>query len=285
LVRGRLPGRGIGALLRVPAGADPGPLLSTGLADLLAAARLLDHDGDTTFPGRPGRRLPVPPAPAGAVPAGAARVRPGRRTLPLRYRLRETGMYHGAPYVDAWKPLPPRLHGSVHETRAVSVAPIAVDRYEVSNAEYARFLAATGYVPAVPSRHLAHWVGGAPPAGGRDEPVTFVDLADARAYARWRGARLPTEDEWQAAAADGVLARRSPLVWNWTESEHTDGRVRFCLLKGGSWFRAEGSEWYLDGGPQPPEVSVKLILPGGGLARSACVGFRCAVDLPDGARR
>jgi sulfatase modifying factor 1 len=113
--------------------------------------------------------------------------------------------------------------------------------------------------------------------------VTYVDLADARAYARWRGARLPTEDEWQAAAEDGVLARRSPLVWNWTDSEHVDGRTRFCLLKGGSWFRAAGSEWYLDGGPQPPAVSVKLVLPGGGLARSACVGFRCAVDLPDGA--
>ena len=283
VVAGRLAGRGVGALLRVPAGADPGPLLSTSLADLLAAARRLDHDDDTTFPDRPARRLAVPPAPAAAVPAGAARVRPGRRTLPLRYRLRETGMYGGAPYVEAWKPLPPRLHCAVHETREVSVPAIAVDRYEVSNAEYARFLAGTGYVPAVPARHLAHWVNGAPPAGAQDAPVTFVDLADARAYARWRGARLPTEDEWQAAAADGVLARRSPLVWNWTESEHTDGRVRFCLLKGGSWFRAEGSEWYLDGGPQPPEVSVKLILPGGGLARSACVGFRCAVDLPDGA--
>jgi formylglycine-generating enzyme required for sulfatase activity len=109
--------------------------------------------------------------------------------------------------------------------------------------------------------------------------VTGVELADARAYAQWRGLRLPTEDEWQVAAESGVLLRRQPLVWNLTESEHTDGRTRFCILKGGSAFQAQGSDWYADGGPQPPQFSLKLLLMGEGLARSPHVGFRCAADL------
>ena len=109
--------------------------------------------------------------------------------------------------------------------------------------------------------------------------MTHVDLDDARAYARWRGARLPTEDEWQAAATVPGFTRRQPEVWEWTESEHRDGRTRWVVLKGGSWFRAEGSHWYVDGGPQEPDWSLRLLLTGAGTARSETVGFRCAVDL------
>ena len=102
----------------------------------------------------------------------------------------------------------------------------------------------------------------------------------ARAYASARGARLPTEDEWQLAAEAGLLERRRPLVWNWTESEHSDGRTRFAILKGGSDWRPEGSDWYVDGGPQEPAYSLKLLLLGGGMSRSPRIGFRLAVDLP-----
>ena len=111
------------------------------------------------------------------------------------------------------------------------------------------------------------------------KPLTGLDLAEARAHAAAAGARLPTEDEWQLAAEAGVLARLEPLVWNWTESEHTDGRTRFTILKGGSAFAAEGSDWYVDGGPQDPSYSLKLLLLGGGMARSPHIGFRLAVDL------
>jgi formylglycine-generating enzyme required for sulfatase activity len=113
----------------------------------------------------------------------------------------------------------------------------------------------------------------------REEPVTGLSLAEARAYAAGRGARLPTEDEWQLAAEEGALERREPLVWNWTESEHSDGVTRFSILKGGSAFRAEGSEWYVDGGLQEPAFSLKYLLPGP-LQRSERIGFRLAVDLP-----
>ena len=85
--------------------------------------------------------------------------------------------------------------------------------------------------------------------------------------------------------AAGRGARRSGLaagqpVWNWTESEYSDGRTRFVLLKGGSSYLATDSEWYFDGGPQPPEFSAKLLRPGLGLGRSSQIGFRLAWDLP-----
>lgn len=275
----RVPARGVAAVLRVTPGAEP-----PGLAELLTAAAAERRRSSTNirFPERRTRRIEVVPAPVSEVPTGMAAVRPGRRELVLIHRRRETGLYDGAPYVEEWKPLPPRLHDARRVIRTVSLTPIAVQRLEVSNTEYLEFVRATGYRPIVGHRFLRHWVDGAPVAGTEDEPVTYVDLADARAYAAWRGARLPTEGEWHAAAQDEVLERRQPLVWNWTESEHTDGRTRFVMIKGGSWFRAQGSDWYLDGGPQPAEVTVKLLLLGAGLARSECIGFRCAADLDTG---
>ncbi|HYJ67841.1 MAG TPA: SUMF1/EgtB/PvdO family nonheme iron enzyme [Nocardioidaceae bacterium] len=209
------------------------------------------------------------------------RISPGRRTLAYSYRQRETGMYEAAPYVDDWKPLPPRLHRVRTDSRDVVLGPVAVDAAEVTNAEFATFVDATGYPPRVANRFLAHWVAGRPAPGTEDEPVTYVDIDDARAYAAWRGARLPTEDEWQVAADGPGWRRREPLVWSWTESEHRDGRTRWVMLKGGSWWSAEGSDWYVDGGPRDPEWSVRLLLTGGGLARSECIGFRCAVDLEE----
>ncbi len=98
-----------------------------------------------------------------------------------------------------------------------------IDEYEVTIAQYAEFLAAIAAEPALlkairhpdqPDTKLshepAHWheILAAAIRGGRYKgadidpncPVTNVDWWDAYAYARWRGNRLPTEQEWEKAA-------------------------------------------------------------------------------------
>jgi formylglycine-generating enzyme required for sulfatase activity len=70
-------------------------------------------------------------------------------------------------------------------------------------------------------------------------------------------------------------------VWEWTESERSDGRTRFCIVRGGSFYRARGSDWYADGGPQPCDFAAKYLLMWPGLDRCATIGFRCAADLDE----
>ena len=261
-----VPARGITGVVRIGGAASARARLA--VRALCAGRRL--HVTETDFPDRPAHRLP-PGHATGPLPRSVL-LPSGERMLPVRYRRRETGLYDETPYVDRWNP---GLHDEAGITRTVALGPVRVASLEVSNAEYAEFVDATGYHPQADNRFLANWVDGAPAPGTEEKPVTYVDLADARAYAAWRGVRLPTEDEWQAAAPH----RREPLVWNWTESEHDDGRSRFVILKGGSDFVAEGSDWYADGGPQPAGVSFRLVLTGAGLDRSEFIGFRCAADV------
>jgi sulfatase modifying factor 1 len=239
---------GAGAEVEVP----PGGIAAVVDGEQVMAAPARES---AVFPARLPERVAAPVALAADVPRGfvAAPVPPGRITSV--FRRRETGIYDEAPYVEEWKPLPPRLHDLVEVTRDTVAAPrYAIGVREVTNGELGR-------------------------DGAPDEPATEVDLAEARAHAGSVGARLPTEDEWQVAAEAGLLERAEPLVWNWTESEHADGRTRFVILKGGSAWQAEGSDWYVDGGPRDPRYSLKLLLPGGGLGRSPRIGFRLAVDL------
>ena len=68
-----------------------------------------------------------------------------------------------------------------------------IERYPVTNAEYAAFVAATDHPPPL------HWKNGNFTPEDANLPVVHVSWNDSNAYAKWAGKRLPTEAEWEKA--------------------------------------------------------------------------------------
>ncbi len=201
----------------------------------------------------------------------------------------------------------------------LTVKPFYLDRYDVTNAEYKRFLDATHYRPKDDHNFLRDWQDGAPKAGWENKPVTWVSLEDAREYAQWAGKRLPHEWEWQYAAqgtdgrlypwgntwnpkavpepnqsrellppadGDAHLLGASPfgvmdLVGNvWQwTDEYRDEHTRAAALRGGSSYQPQTSIWYF---PQAYRLDQhgKYLLMAPSKDRSGMLGFRCAVDAP-----
>lgn len=124
-----------------------------------------------------------------------------------------------------------------------------IDRHPVTNAQFARFVAATDHVTTAERRGASSEAPGSAvfvqPAHGRpggwryvagadwrhpggpgtgltgldNHPVVQVSYDDALAYARWAGRDLPTEAEWEYAARGGLKGQR----YAWGSEVRPDG--------------------------------------------------------------
>ena len=182
------------------------------------------------------------------------------------------------------------IFGKPGATKEISLPAYSIDKYEVTNKQYAKF-------------NLDHKYG----RGGDNYPVTMVSLVDASAHCEALDKRLPTEQEWEKAArgtdgriypwgnefdkilcitkenaaVEGQPALIAPVgscekgkspygamdmagnVWEWT-STYND---RYSVLRGGSFF--EGRE-------SSTTFSFLLSIPDDA---KDYVGFRCVKDI------
>ncbi|HYW95519.1 MAG TPA: SUMF1/EgtB/PvdO family nonheme iron enzyme, partial [Bacteroidales bacterium] len=138
----------------------------------------------------------------------------------------------------------------VIHTDIENLQPYSIMTRVITNGDFEEFVKASGYTPLFPENFLRHWQGDSCPPALRDEPVVYVSLEDARAFAEWAGMRLPTEWEWQAAAEQHPDEFIFNEVFEWNESERFDGHNRFVTLRGGcSRWTLPSSWWYFPGAP------------------------------------
>ena len=116
--------------------------------------------------------------------------------------------------------------GSSNEkpVHSVYVDAFYMDKYEVTNAQYAAFLNAKGkhtesgktWLNIGAARARIEYVAGVYRAKGgyENHPVTYVSWHGAVAYSKWKGKRLPTEAEWEKAARGNL----SGLTYPWGNS-------------------------------------------------------------------
>lgn len=152
-----------------------------------------------------------------------------------------------------------RMGSSAGRPDEAPVHPVRLDAYEigrtpVSNAEYAKFLEATG--AAAPP----WWC--RPAFGAPDQPVVGVTWMEAAAYAGWLSDetgtpwRLPTEAEWERAARGGLSGAATAWGDRLPQGEVPDGELQgpwpvgrgrpngFGLLDAGTIVHEWCLDWY-----------------------------------------
>lgn len=204
----------------------------------------------------------------------------------------------------------PRLTAEERQRDQRFVRSFYIDQTPVTNAQFARFVQATGY-ETVAERLSREYGNSAPtwrtPAGpdstlaGRDNhPVVWVYRKDAMAYAKWAGRRLPTRLEWERAMR-GLDGQTWPWGNAWQDKRcnlNSTGTTPVdaypsgasplgCLdMIGNVWEwladeRAGGKFILMGGSYKEPRLGVgykMLVVPGDG--SNEHTGFRCAMDVP-----
>ena len=310
---------GFGAILVVEAGVEA-PKLAELLAQMKATARkpLASYSNEWHF--LPQKLVEIEPtvtptATPETAPAGMVKIPGGDFVFAVTGVEIEGSDWVGLDVEYPWEDSPRRNHRAT-----VTVRPFYIDKYPVTNGEFRRFLDATHYHPADDHNFLRHWVNGAPKPGEERNPVTWVSLEDARAYAAWAGKRLPHEWEWQYAA-QGSDGRAYPWGDTWDATavpapytgrdlpapapvgthprgaspfgvedlvgnvwqwtdEYVDEHTRAAILRGGSFYQPQHSMWYF---PQAYRLGehAKYLLMAPSKDRAGTLGFRCAMDATD----
>ena len=232
------------------------------------------------------------------------------------YRVRDGATVIRVPG-GAYRKRPYEGDGTTLEPTDVEVASYFIDKYEVTNAQYARFLNADDDARAFVNAKVKgltfdgkRW-GAAP--GLENHPVTAMNGHGALAYARWVGGDLPTPDQWEKAAG-GVEGRLYPWGTDAPDARHANfGRPGLrgtlpvgshpvgaspygCLDMAGNvyercWMRRGDSKLpiMIKGGswlsPHPINLRVLDMCVQGMPHAEASVGFRCVMTDPEPDRK
>lgn len=167
------------------------------------------------------------------------------------------------------------------DRKTVALPAFFIDETEVSNADFAEFCRTAGCKP---------------PDAPADLPVVNVTVAQARAYAQWKGKRLPTSLEWERAArgidgnpfpwGDAADPSRANVRDNPALKQHVLMPVRsftptpLYQLVGNAWEIVEGAGApEIRGGSFNTPLSEAAIIQGKPIAETGSapdIGFRCA---------
>lgn len=105
-----------------------------------------------------------------------------------------------------------------------------LDKYEVTNAEFKRFLDRNpawrkAKIPIAfhNGKYLSDWDGDNFPKDKANHPVVFVSWYAAVAFCQAQGKRLPTEAEWEYAARGGLVGKLFP----WGDEPADKSRLNF----------------------------------------------------------
>jgi serine/threonine-protein kinase len=131
--------------------------------------------------------------------------------------------------------------------RRMNLPAFYIDKYEVTNKRYKRFIDATGYKvpwsqdPAV-AAYAWNWQKRMYPEGKGDDPVVLINWEDARAFCAWAGKTIPSEAQWEKAAR-GANGKSYPWgnAWEAAKANTSESGVKQTAPAGS--FKADVSEY------------------------------------------